>query len=363
MPDFERRRQRLCRRVTRTGAQALLVTDFTNVTYLTGFTGDDSYLLVMPHGTRMLSDSRYTQQLEEECPGLPVEVRSSGTHIHEFSVQILKKNRLARVAVEANSMTVGLAAKLTEEVPGLQLLPAADLVERLREIKDQEEIARICEAIDIAQRAFAVIRASLRAERTEREIANELEYQIRLFGGAGCSFTPIVGVGSRGALPHATLSDHRVGESGFVLIDWGARKRGYVSDLTRVLITGKISPKLEAIYGVVLRAQQAGIDAIRPGAIMEDVDAAARRVIEEAGFGKRFGHALGHGIGLAVHEAPRLGARQKRPLKPGMVVTVEPGIYLPNWGGVRIEDDILVTRGGHEVLSNVPRELADCVLN
>jgi Xaa-Pro aminopeptidase len=237
------------------------------------------------------------------------------------------------------------------------------VVEQLRAIKDTDEVAEIRESIRLAERAFGVVRACLRPEQTEKEIAYEIEHQIRRFGGSRCSFPSIVAVGPRGALPHATLSDHCIGDADFVLIDWGAQGRLYKSDLTRVLVTGRISPKLERIYEVVLRAQAAGIAAIRPGAILKDVDAAVRKVIEDAGFGPRFGHGSGHGIGLEIHEAPRFAANQSGPVKAGMVVTVEPGIYLPGWGGVRIEDDILVTRTGHEILSEVPRELAACVVS
>jgi Xaa-Pro aminopeptidase len=217
--------------------------------------------------------------------------------------------------------------------------------------------------VECAERAFAVVRASLRPGRSEKEIADEIEHQVRLFGGRCCSFPPIVAAGPRSALPHATPAEDRmIGGSGFVLIDWGAQRGLYVSDLTRVLVAGKIPPKLERVYGVVLKAQQRAIDSIKAGATMHEVDAAARRVIARAGYGKYFGHGLGHGVGLEVHEAPRLAANQHRPLRAGMVVTVEPGIYLPSWGGVRIEDDVLVTRTGSEVLTGVPKDLADCVV-
>lgn len=362
MPRFAARRDRLRKLLRQTGAEALLITNFTNVTYLTGFTGDDSHLLVTDRETVLLSDFRYVQQLAEECPELEVEIRPLGTELLDLVVKVVGAAKCRRLAVEGSSMTVGFCAELSRRLPALEIVPTTGLVEQLRAIKDRDEVAEIRHAIDVAERAFAVVRASLRPESTEKSIANELEYQIRLFGGVGCCFTPIVGVGPRGALPHARLSDRQVGQSDFVLIDWGARARLYVSDLTRVLVTGRIPPKLERIYGVVLQAQRAGIAAIRPGAVMKDVDAAARQVIEQAGWGKLFGHALGHGIGLQVHEQPRLAANQDRPLKPGMVVTVEPGIYVPGWGGVRIEDDVLVTRTGQEVLSRVPKELGDCVL-
>ncbi len=361
MPDFERRRERLRRRLRRAGVTGLLITDFTNVTYLTGFTGDDSYLLLTVGDTLLLSDFRFTQQLSEECPELKTVIRTSGVSMIETLQRAVRSCKINRLGIEAGSMTVSLYQQLSERLEGVELVATTGEVEQLREIKDREEIQAIRRAVDLAQRAFGVIRAALRPEQTEKDLAAALEHQIRCFGGSGCSFTPIVGVGPRAALPHAVLSDRQVGESDFVLVDWGARDALYVSDLTRMLVTAKIPPKLETVYQIVLQAQQAGIDAIKPGVTMEDVDAAARQVIEQAGYGKRFGHGLGHGIGLQVHEMPRLAAGQKKPLKAGMVVTVEPGIYLPGWGGVRIEDDVLVTRSGREVLSTLSREFADCV--
>jgi Xaa-Pro aminopeptidase len=203
----------------------------------------------------------------------------------------------------------------------------------------------------------------VQAGRTEKEVADELEHQIRLLGGTCGAFPSIVGVGPRAALPHGRpVKNSRIGDFDFVLIDWGARGRLYHSDLTRVLVTGKLSPQLEKVYGVVFSAQQAAIAAIRPGAIMNHVDATARNVIANASYAKEFNHSLGHGIGLAVHELPRLAPDQNRPLVAGMVVTVEPGIYLPGWGGVRIEDDVLVTPDGCEVLTSVPKELEECIV-
>ncbi|NLF71804.1 MAG: aminopeptidase P family protein [Candidatus Anammoximicrobium sp.] len=356
------RRDRLLRLVPGTGADGLLVTHPANVTYLTGFTGDSSYLLLTPREQIMISDGRYAQQLTEECPDLDAEIRRPGLEMLPMVAKVVDAAKVRNLAIEAASMTVAFCSELSQQLSGVQFTFTGSLVEGLREIKDREEVAQIREAIELAERAFAVVRAGLRPDHTEKQIAHNLEHQIRCFGGTGCSFTPIVGVGPRGALPHARLSDHRVEESDFVLIDWGARGALYVSDLTRVLVTGRISPKLERVYGVVLKAQRAAIAAIRPRAVLKDVDAVARKVIEEAGLGKYFTHGLGHGIGLEIHEGPRLAPSQDRQLKAGMVVTVEPGVYLPQWGGVRIEDDILVTRTGGEVLSHVAKELDDCVL-
>lgn len=361
---FAQRRDYLRHLLKEKSLDALLVTDERNVTYLTGFTGDSSYLLVAGDRELLISDARYTQQLEEECPGLELAVRGPGVKIVEFTAEAIAGLRPTSLAVESETMSVGAFERLRGGVKTASLKLADGLVESLREIKDAGEIAAIREAIRIAEQAFAKIRKALRPERTEKEVADELEYQIRQLGGTCGAFPAIIGVGPRAALPHGRpTSDSRIGDHPFVLIDWGARgptSGGYHSDLTRVLTTGKLSPKLEEVYGVVLTAQRAAIAAIRPGAIMKQVDAAARDVIAKAGYGENFGHSLGHGIGLAVHELPRLAPDQDRPLAAGMIVTVEPGIYLPGWGGVRIEDDVLVTEGGHEVLTSVPKELEEC---
>jgi len=202
----------------------------------------------------------------------------------------------------------------------------------------------------------------LTTEMTEREVAAELEYQARRIGAKGLSFPPIVAVGARAALPHARPTERKLSDSDFTLVDWGANSGLYLSDLTRIWVTGRISPKLRKIYAIVLKAQLAAIEAIRPGRTGEEVDSVARGVIARAGFGKEFGHGLGHGLGLEIHEAPRLAKSQNMKLRAGMIVTVEPGVYIPRWGGVRIEDDVLVTRSGYEVLSDVPKQFEDCIV-
>jgi Xaa-Pro aminopeptidase len=356
------RRDRLRRALAKTGADALLITDFTNVTYLTGFTGDDSYLLVRPEGETVISDSRYTTQLGEQCPGLDLHIRRQGTEMKKAVAKVLRRGRIRRLGIEGDSMTVSLRDAIVAEVPKLEVVTTSGLVEQLRSIKDKHEIGEIQRAVQLAEKAFGVLRASMRPEKSEKQLADELEYQMRLFGAKTNGFPSIIAVGPRAALPHAEPGAGTIGSSDFVLVDWGADSGLYKSDLTRVLVTGRISPKLERVYGVVLRAQRKAIAAIRPGAVAQDVDQAAREVIAEAGFGRYFGHGLGHGIGLQVHEAPRLASNSTTVLKSGMVVTIEPGIYLPGWGGVRIEDDVLVTRSGHKVLTSVPKELEDAVV-
>jgi Xaa-Pro aminopeptidase len=319
-------------------------------------------LLVTLDGETLITDPRYTTQLGEECPGLPLEIREPGVSMLAGTTKVIKNAKIQRLGLEGNSATLSLQQSLTKELPKCEIVATESLVERLRIVKDTKEIDATRVACLQARRAYDVVRASITPNMTELEVAAELEYQARRFGAKCLSFPAIVAVGPRAALPHARPTSRKLGESDFTLVDWGVNSGLYMSDLTRIIVTGKISPKLRKIYGVVLKAQLAAIDAIRPGMTCEEVDAVARRIITRAGFGKQFGHGLGHGTGLEIHEAPRLAVGQKTVLQPGMIVTVEPGIYVPDWGGVRIEDDILVTRSGHEVLTDVPKQLEDCVL-
>jgi Xaa-Pro aminopeptidase len=362
MSSFATRRNKLRTLVRQAKADALLVTNFKNVTYLTGFTGDDSYLLATLDGEQLITDLRYTTQLAEECPELELEARPPGLSMLKAVTKVVKKAKIERLGIEGASATVSFQQSLAKALPNLEIVVTENLVERLRVVKDKEEIDATRLACQQARRAYEVVRASLTPSMTELDVAAELEYQARRFGAKALSFPPIVAVGPRAALPHATPTLRRLGDGDFTLIDWGVNSGLYMSDLTRIAVTGRISPKLRRIYAVVLRAQLAAIDAIRPGQTGEQVDRVARRIITKAGFGKAFGHGLGHGTGLEIHEAPRLAVGQKTKLRPGMIVTVEPGVYVQRWGGVRIEDDVLVTRTGHEVLSDVPKQLEDCVL-
>ena len=351
------RQKKLISQIKRIGAEALLVTSETNVTYLTGFSGDSSYLLIGKGQTVLISDGRYTTQLEEECPGLDVHIRKPTESMIVALEQVLKKSHLTKVGLESHVVTCDLLDALTGITPAIQWNPVSNVVEELRMVKDASEIQEIREAVDQAQRGFEVFRALLTNEMTELQGAHELEHAMRRFGARQAAFDPIVAVGERSALPHAIPTEKLIGESPFLLVDWGAMtQKGYRSDLTRMIIRDRAPSKLKKVYNTVLQAQLAAIKAIKPGVLCKDVDQVARKVINKAGFGKQFTHSLGHGIGLDIHEGPRLGGNVETELKPGMIVTVEPGIYLPGWGGVRIEDDVLVTRSGHEVLTSVPKE-------
>jgi Xaa-Pro aminopeptidase len=277
------------------------------------------------------------------------------------TTKAIQRLGVERLGLEAGSATLSLERSLAKALPKVRLVDTENLVERLRTVKDKDEIEATRLAGQQARRAFDVVRAGLTPTMTELDVAAELEYQARRFGAKSLSFPPIVAVGPRAALPHATPTRRQLSESDFTLVDWGANSGLYLSDLTRMVVTGRISPKFRKLYGVVLQAQLAAIDAIRPGKTGEQIDSVARKIIQRAGLGKAFGHGLGHGTGLEIHEAPRMAIGQKTKLRPGMIVTVEPGVYLPGWGGIRIEDDVLVTRTGHEVLTDVPKQLEDCV--
>lgn len=350
---YAARRRKLLRIVRREKLDALLVTGEANVSYLTGFTGDSSYLLLGPDHEVIISDFRYVTQLSEECPGLQTSIRSSDVKLHEATIAVLAASGVRRLGVEGHLMSLELHGQLKEKLEGIEFVPQNQVIENeLRAIKDASEISELRNAVALAARGLEFLKALLTPDLTEREAAFELEHAVRRFGASGLSFPPIVAVGDRAALPHYRPSTLRIGANPLLLVDWGVNTtQGYKSDLTRTLFTGTPTKRHEKVYNIVLRAQQAAIAAIRPGAVCQDVDAIARNLIKKAGYGRYFGHGLGHGIGLHIHEQPRFAPKITTTLEPGMVVTVEPGIYIPGWGGVRIEDDVLVTRDGCEVLS------------
>ncbi|MEZ6044471.1 MAG: aminopeptidase P family protein [Planctomycetaceae bacterium] len=338
--------------------EAILISHPVNVSYLTGFTGEDSMLLLSRDRTILVSDSRFETQIEQECPGLEAEIRTSGQSMFAVLISLIGQLGVKSVGFESTNTTYAMWKQLDSELINSNLVATNGLVEELRQIKDEAEIAQIRQAIEQAEQGFYSLQAQLNPEMTELEAAHELEHTMRGLGAKGASFETIVAVGTRAALPHARPTSRKLGAADFVLIDWGAtNQQGYNSDLTRVLWTGTLSPKLTEIYTITLTAQQRAIEAIRPGITCREVDRVARSVIEEAGYGNKFGHGLGHGIGRDIHEGPRVGPSSDTILEPGMIITIEPGIYLPEWGGVRIEDDVLITEDGYEVMTSVPKEL------
>lgn len=359
--QFANRRERLTTLLTKSSLSGLLVTNIKNVMYLTGFTGSSGYLLLTESNCILLSDSRYETQIEDECANIDAEIRTAKTEMKDSINKVVGKLKCETLGFESSSVSHQLFSQLQSDLD-CELVPTTNLVEDLRSIKDESEIEAIRKSVDVNQRAFEFIRSQLKPDQTELQIAHNLEHQMRALGATKCAFEPMVSVGPRAALPHGRPSNIRIESSPFVLIDWGAEVGHYLSDLTRVLVTGKITPKLREIYEIVLKSQMAAIHKIRPGVSTKEVDAAARSVIDKAGYGKYFGHGLGHGFGLEIHESPIMSPSRDSVLQENMVITVEPGIYIPGWGGVRIEDDVLVTSDGHEVLSDLPKQLDECVV-
>jgi Xaa-Pro aminopeptidase len=364
MDHHARRREKLAQSLGAEGLDALLVSSAVNVTYLTGFTGDSSVVVLTRDRMLLVSDPRYVGQIADECPDLETFIRSPSQKIHDAIAGVLLNLGAHAVGCESAALTLAEAEALRGAAPSMDWKPAADRVERLRMVKDDVELAEIREAVAIAEKAFSAFLALLRPDDCEKDLADAMEGFIRRCGGLGSCFPPIIAAGERAALPHCPPTARRVGEAELLLVDWGATgPRQYKSDLTRVLDTHTKAlsvgsgPRLGDIHAIVLAAQQAAIRAVRPGAVARDVDGAARSVIAVAGHAEHFGHGLGHGIGLQVHEGPAIRPLSETVLAPGMIFTIEPGIYLPGWGGVRIEDDVLVTPDGCEVLTHVPREL------
>lgn len=357
MHHFRQRRENLRRILQRESLPGMLVSVEKNVSYLTGFSGDSTWLLITPDAELLISDFRYITQLAEECPGIPASIRNSKTSLTDAIVAAVRDAGLKQVGIEGHALSVELAGVLEKKLEGVELISLLRQIEELRAVKDDGEIAEIRDAVRYAEHGFAHLKSLLQPEISEQTLSYELEHAIRGAGGASVSFHPIIAVGDRSALPHYRPGKRTIGESPILLVDWGAQTHsGYKSDITRTFLTAPFSnAEFEKIYKTVLEAQLLAIEKIAPGVSCRDVDAVAREHIQQAGYGEYFDHGLGHGIGLDIHELPRFSQSGDAVLEPGMVVTVEPGIYLAGFGGVRIEDDVLVTSTGCEVLSSVPK--------
>jgi Xaa-Pro aminopeptidase len=337
-----------------TGCDGLVVSSIVNVRYLTGFRGSTAYALVLRDAALFFTDFRYQEQAEAEVREPWSVVVGKGTARAGMLREIVNR-KVARLGFESSA-----PFELYEELRGAagDVQAVGDRVARLREVKTAEEIAAIREAVRRAEVAYREVGPRIRAGVTERAIANRLEERLRREGCRRAPFDIIVASGPNSSRPHAGVTDRKVRPGDLVTVDWGGEADGYCSDMTRtVLVAGKETARKKAIHGLVLRANRAGVRSVRAGLSTRTVDRAARRVIDQAGYGEYFGHGTGHGIGLDVHERPALGPRGTTRIRSGMVFTVEPGVYVPGLGGVRIEDMVLVTGKGYEELTALPREL------
>ena len=330
---------------------ALIVTNLVNVRYLTGYAGTNGVAVVGEGLRRFLTDFRYTAQAARQVEGFEVEQG------RQDLLEDAARHVSGRVGFEDHTLTVRAHERLSGFVgEGTELVAAGRLVERLRAVKDESELAAIRAAAALADEVLRLVPERGLAGRAEREVALEIETEMRL-RGAEPSFPSIVGGGANGALPHHTPGEDRIARDTLVVVDMGAILDGYCSDCTRTFATGSLDDEAEEVYDLVLRTQVAALDRVRPGEACAGVDAFARERIADAGHGERFGHGLGHGVGLEVHEGPTLSRVGEGELRAGNVVTVEPGVYLPERFGVRIEDLVVVTGDGPEVLSSVPKDL------
>jgi Xaa-Pro aminopeptidase len=336
---------------------ALLVTSSSNRLYMSGFTGSSGVLLITKQDSILVTDFRYKTQGAEQAKDYKLSIHTAP--IPEEIAKLTKELSIKKLGFEQDHVSFSQYRTYDNQLKsaGAQLIPVSGLVEKLRLIKDESEIKIVKDAASIADAAFSHIIEFIRPGLTEREVSNELEFFMRKNGAVSSSFDIIVASGYRSALPHGVASDKVIETGELVTLDFGAYYKGYCSDITRTVAIGDVSDELKEIYQVVYEAQMLGMKGIRPGMTGKEADALTRDYIASKGYGDYFGHSTGHGIGLDVHEGPALSAKSDTVLEPGMLVTVEPGIYISGVGGVRIEDDALITKEGNESLTHSTKNL------
>lgn len=355
--DHSSRLQRTQAAIEERHLHALLVTNLPNIRYLCGFTGSAGVLVVTAREQVLLTDGRYTDQAKQEVKAAKVKIAKKSA-LAAAAEWFQKYPRLRRIGIEAANMTVADRASLAKSIgKRASLVTTPPIVEPLRMIKDAGEIAAIRAACHLGVDLFRTLTQNLRPGIAESQAAGELEYAAREAGVEQMAFSTIIAAGPRSALPHGRASNAVIPPQGFVVCDFGVILAGYCSDMTRTVHVGRPQPEARSSYEAVRDAQQSALDAVRPGVTSGEVDQAARKLLYNRGLGKFFTHSTGHGLGLEIHEAPKIAAAQKEVLRSGMVITVEPGVYLPGKWGVRIEDTVVVTETGCEILTPCPKDL------
>jgi Xaa-Pro aminopeptidase len=334
---------------------AFLVSGLPNIRYLTGFTGSNGYLLVAPDNVKLFTDGRYQIQARQQTHGLDILV-STGNVLQLVIDEVLRR-KLKRIGFERNRTSFQTYEFLRRKLRGRRLAALDGLVEQQRVVKSPQEVERIRRAVELNSRAFDLACAEVQSGWTETRLAAEIEYQMRLLGASKPAFDTIVACGARSALPHATPQPVALERNAPIVVDQGAILDDYVSDMTRLACLGSLSDRQRLVFRAVREAQEAAIDAVKAGVKAQSVDRKARQVLKKFKLDKAFSHSTGHGVGLEIHEPPRIGPRENTRLASGMVITIEPGAYVEGLGGVRIEDVVLVTSTGCQVLTRTPREL------
>ncbi len=336
---------------------AVLITHLANIRYLCGFTGSAGVLLVTPDAKVLLTDGRYTEQARQEVKGAKVRIVKKAALI-AAAEWLQKQPKLRRLGIEAAHMTIADRAALEDAAAKRVVIVAAPpLVEPLRMVKDKNEIASIRAACHLGVELFRTVTENLRPKASESEVAGQLEFAARQAGAEQMAFPTIIAGGARSALPHGRASRALLPANGFVVCDFGVILAGYCSDMTRTVHLGRPKSDARSGYEAVREAQQAALETVKPGVTVSEVDHAARKLLYNHGLGKFFTHSTGHGLGLEIHEAPKIATAQKEVLRPGMVITIEPGVYLPGKWGIRIEDTVVVTETGCEILTPCPKDL------
>lgn len=354
---MEKRLVLLRQKLAENNLDAAFIYSKENRRYISGFTGSTGYVIITATKAYFVTDFRYRDQAQLQCKGFEVVIHGSSL-LDQLKETVTKAN-IKNIAIEEGFMTVAFYDNLKSKFENIELLALKGIMDELRLFKDADEIENIAKAASIADAAFTHILGYIKPGKTEIEVAVELEYFCKKQGATEMSFDSIVASGVRSSLPHGVFSEKIINNGEFLTLDFGCVYNGYCSDMTRTVFVGKADEKQKKIYNTVLEAQQKALEQIRPGILGKEVDKIARDIITEAGFGENFGHGLGHGVGLAVHEEPRLSPLGERTLEANMVVTDEPGIYIAGYGGVRIEDLVLVTEQGNRVLSKSPKHLIE----
>lgn len=342
--------------------EGFLVTREVNVRYLSGFTGDSSWMLVTAQDAFLLTDPRYTEQARQECPNCQVVLVKDS--MEKTAIALAAAEGIHTLGFESDEVTVAQQQRLLVAAAlHPELIPSVDLCSALRQFKDETEKDWLQKAAALGDQALQQLQPMIKPGITERRLGNQLNILMLELGSEGMSFDTIVASGQRGALPHGIPSDKPLAEGDMVTIDFGCILGGYHSDMTRTFILGMPDAIQRQRYELVLQAQMAALDAIRPGRNTREIDGVAREIIKAAGFGDHFGHGLGHSVGLEIHELPRFSpVAPPVMLEPGMLLTVEPGIYIPGWGGLRIEDMVLITEGEKDILTKFPKTLEDMTI-
>ncbi len=339
--------------------EGFLVTDLKNLNYLTGFDGEGFALIEASGKNYLLTDSRYTEQAQKESPNFKIltdEPNKKDARILALK-KIIAKSKIKKIAFESNNLSYADFKKYSDSFDSIEFLPTENIIEQIRMLKDKEEIIKMKKAAQITTESLKDVFEIIKPGVRELDIASELAYTIRKKGAQKESFDIIVVSGKRSSLIHGKPSEKKILEGELIIVDVGANYQNYNSDITRTVIMGKENKKQKEIFSIVSEAQKAALEFLKPGIRCKEVDSVARDIIVKKGYGEYFGHGLGHGVGLDIHELPRVSFIDDTVLLPGMVVTIEPGIYLPEVGGVRIEDSVLITESGYEILTWFPKIL------